>query len=200
MQVVHEVFGRIEDKVATNRDKLISVNNRINAAKAKVDGIVGSKKATQVFSSAKYPGPAALVPFAPVYQGVERQEVPHEFHPEIDSRIGKGTPEEMESKLQFFSIDFQAKYGVSLQITCGHHNPVTHSVRKLLFALHSPASTRVWISRMGTYTRICHVCSCLCLAAFLLLLLLLPVMLSSQLVCSLAAAPQTEEGPGYYSG
>jgi hypothetical protein len=110
LKVVHEVFGRIEDKVASNRDKLISVNNRINAAKAKVDGIVGSKKATQVFSSAKYPGPAALIPFAPVYQGVERQEVPHEFHPEVDSRIGKGTPEEMENKLQFFSIDFQAKY------------------------------------------------------------------------------------------
>lgn len=95
--------------MATNRDKLIDVNNRINVAKAKVDSIVGSTKATQVFSSAKYPGPEALQPFAPVYQGVERQEPERRFHPEIDARIGKGSEEDMDNKLQFFSIDFQAK-------------------------------------------------------------------------------------------
>jgi WAS family protein 1 len=111
-QVVHEVFGRIEDKVATNRDKLIEVNNRINVAKAKVDGIVGSTKATQVFSSAKYPGPESLSPFVPVYQGVQRHDIERRFHPEIDTRIGKGTDEDTDNKLQFFSIDFHAKYGL----------------------------------------------------------------------------------------
>ena len=41
-------------KVALNRDKVIVINNRLNVAKAKVDSLIGTKKATQVFSSAKY--------------------------------------------------------------------------------------------------------------------------------------------------
>lgn len=85
-QVVDEVFGRIEDKVALERDNLIAVNDRINVAKAKVDKIVGSRKATQVFSSAKYPAPDALDAFVPVFQTADPLDM-RPAHYRIDETI-----------------------------------------------------------------------------------------------------------------
>uniref|UniRef100_A0A8C5F4B0 WAS protein family homolog 1 n=1 Tax=Gadus morhua TaxID=8049 RepID=A0A8C5F4B0_GADMO len=52
-----------------NRRQLQSVTERIQLAQARVDKIKGSKKATKVFSSAKYPAPERLKDYASIFSG-----------------------------------------------------------------------------------------------------------------------------------
>lgn len=107
--VVDEVFSRIESKVASNRTKLIDVNNRINVAKAKVGKVVGSKKATQVFATAKYPGPSSLETFTPIHSEVDNDGQLERNHYKLSSRISKVPDGNLREKLQFYSIDFTTK-------------------------------------------------------------------------------------------
>lgn len=54
-EVANDIFGRINARVAKNTTQLNSISNRMESARAKVSKLVGAKKATQVFSSCKYP-------------------------------------------------------------------------------------------------------------------------------------------------
>jgi WAS family protein 1 len=60
---IDDIFSRIETRISEERKRVDSVNTRIAACKSKVDKVRGSRKATTVFSTAKFPAPTAL----PVY-------------------------------------------------------------------------------------------------------------------------------------
>lgn len=72
--------------MASNKERLINVNNRINVARAKVQKIVGTRRATQVFSSAKYPAPEALDAFKPLFASEQTLGSPYQPH-HIEGRI-----------------------------------------------------------------------------------------------------------------
>ncbi|XP_067935816.1 WASH complex subunit 1-like [Watersipora subatra] len=54
--VIDDVFSNVEKKLATNKSRLARIDERARLVRLKVDKLKGRKKATQVFSSAKYPG------------------------------------------------------------------------------------------------------------------------------------------------
>jgi hypothetical protein len=90
-------------QVAENHTKILAVNKRLNVAKAKVDKIVGTKKATKVFSSAKYPGPKSLDDFDNLY----------------GDGVNKGIRRKHHSRWHFFSAfqisrQFCLLYGCSM--------------------------------------------------------------------------------------
>eukprot|EP00118_Oscarella_pearsei_P025374 m.308082 g.308082 ORF g.308082 m.308082 type:complete len:499 (+) comp43352_c0_seq1:665-2161(+) len=65
--VANDVFNKISARVAEHRDRLASVNNRVNVAQARIQKVKGSTKATQVFSCAKYPAPDRMEPPKAIY-------------------------------------------------------------------------------------------------------------------------------------
>ncbi|KAK4871477.1 hypothetical protein RN001_015601 [Aquatica leii] len=54
-QVSNDIFNRINTRIETNSKHLLSISDRIEKAGLKVSNLKGAKKATQVFSSSKYP-------------------------------------------------------------------------------------------------------------------------------------------------
>lgn len=69
--VANDVFNRISCRVAENRDQLVQINNRILTSQAKIDKLrSASTKAARVFSSPKYPAPAATTDYRTIYQDV----------------------------------------------------------------------------------------------------------------------------------
>ncbi|XP_033824284.1 WASH complex subunit 1-like [Periophthalmus magnuspinnatus] len=64
-----DIFQRVSESVEKNRQQLQSVTDRIGLAQARVDKIKGSKKATKVFSSAKYPAPDRLADYSSIFSG-----------------------------------------------------------------------------------------------------------------------------------
>lgn len=64
-----DIFTRVSQSVEKNRAHLQSVTDRIKLAQARVQKIKGSKKATKVFSSAKYPAPEKLQDYSSIFTG-----------------------------------------------------------------------------------------------------------------------------------
>lgn len=54
-EVSSDIFSRVDSRIEANRTRLLSLSNRIDAARVKISKLTGAKKATQVFSSSKYP-------------------------------------------------------------------------------------------------------------------------------------------------
>eukprot|EP00039_Didymoeca_costata_P018699 m.334591 g.334591 ORF g.334591 m.334591 type:complete len:505 (-) comp17392_c0_seq1:151-1665(-) len=116
--VVDDVFGRIEAKVAVHRDKVIDVNNRLNVAQAKVQKIVGTRNATQVFSSAKYPAPKTMnTTIDSLYEGLDQRDIERVFHGSVHSRIGRVDGETLKDKLKFFHIEVKVSRKRDREIT-----------------------------------------------------------------------------------
>lgn len=115
--LVNDVFGKIEKKVEAHRAKVISVNNRLNVAKAKVEKIVGSRKATQVFSSAKYPGPKKLNSFDILYGDTDESRVSRKNYNNVDRRIGRVDEVALREKQQFFRIELEVSRKRDREIT-----------------------------------------------------------------------------------
>ena len=57
---INDIFGRVEKRITDERTRLDQINNRIATCHTKVNGIRGSKKATTIFSTAKFPAPRKL--------------------------------------------------------------------------------------------------------------------------------------------
>ncbi|XP_016148083.1 WAS protein family homolog 1-like [Sinocyclocheilus grahami] len=64
-----DIFSRVSQSVEKNRVHLQTVTDRIKLAQARVQKIKGSKKATKVFSSAKYPAPEKLQDYSSIFTG-----------------------------------------------------------------------------------------------------------------------------------
>uniref|UniRef100_H3DPG6 WAS protein family homolog 1 n=1 Tax=Tetraodon nigroviridis TaxID=99883 RepID=H3DPG6_TETNG len=62
-----DIFKRQVQKLRRNRRQLQHISDRIRLAQARVDKIKGSKKATKVFSSAKYPAPDRLQDYSSIF-------------------------------------------------------------------------------------------------------------------------------------
>ena len=66
-KISKDIFTRISQRIAENKERLAAINHRADLAQARIDKIKGIKKATRVFSSAKYPAPEKLQPYETLY-------------------------------------------------------------------------------------------------------------------------------------
>ncbi len=67
---IDDIFGRVQQRIQLERTRLDQINNRISTCHTKVNSIRGSKKATTVFSTSKFPAPRKL----PAYPTLFSQE------------------------------------------------------------------------------------------------------------------------------
>ncbi|KJE90140.1 WAS family protein [Capsaspora owczarzaki ATCC 30864] len=107
-QVAHDVFNRITTRVAQNREQLVTLNNRVNVALAKISKIRGSTKATTVFSSAKYPAPETLDDYRPLFGDGQTAPVPNppKLRPhEIRTKHSHMADAEWKDRVNYFAID-----------------------------------------------------------------------------------------------
>ena len=54
--VSKDIFTKITTKIHHSRSRIKNVKERVNAAQKKIDSITGSRKATKIFSSSRFPG------------------------------------------------------------------------------------------------------------------------------------------------
>ncbi len=55
-QVSNEIFSRVSLKIQESRSRINNIHKRVEIAQAKIDGLKGSRKATKIFSSSRFPG------------------------------------------------------------------------------------------------------------------------------------------------
>ncbi|XP_035677447.1 LOW QUALITY PROTEIN: WASH complex subunit 1-like [Branchiostoma floridae] len=108
-KVANDVFDRISSRVADNRTRLQAVNTRISTAQAKINAIQGSRKATKVFSSAKYPASDELQEYTSLFTGQAKLLEPRRTsyhlqtkHPAVDDRV-------LKEKLQYYNVHLNIK-------------------------------------------------------------------------------------------
>lgn len=59
-KTINSIFGRIDARLERNGAKVQHINERVMRAQAKINGLVGSKKAIQIFAPARFPGSGIL--------------------------------------------------------------------------------------------------------------------------------------------
>ncbi|XP_039664500.1 WASH complex subunit 1 isoform X2 [Perca fluviatilis] len=99
-----DIFRRVSDSVEKNRSQLQSVTDRIRLAQARVDKIKGSKKATKVFSSAKYPAPDRLRDYSSIF--IEATDPSSQTRPRhrIQNKLRPFDEKALQEKLMYFPV------------------------------------------------------------------------------------------------
>lgn len=99
-----DIFQRVSESVEQNRRQLQSVTDRIKLAQARVDKIKGSKKATKVFSSAKYPAPDRLDDYSCIFSGAADPSSQSRPRHRIQSKIRPFDEKALQEKLMYFPV------------------------------------------------------------------------------------------------
>ena len=55
-QVSSDIFSKVTLKIQESRSRINKIHKRVEVAQAKIDGLKGSRKATKIFSSSRFPG------------------------------------------------------------------------------------------------------------------------------------------------
>ena len=55
-QVSSDIFARVTQQIQESRMRINGIHKRVQVAQAKIDGLKGSRKATKIFSSSRFPG------------------------------------------------------------------------------------------------------------------------------------------------
>ena len=74
---IGDIFGRVERRIGDERVRLDQINNRIATCHGKVNDIRGSKKATTVFSTAKFPAPKKLPAYPTLFSQMAHMSPVH---------------------------------------------------------------------------------------------------------------------------
>lgn len=99
-----DIFRRVSDSVEKNRQQLQTVTDRIRLAQARVDKIKGSKKATKVFSSAKYPAPDRLQDYSSIFtEATDPSSQPRPRH-RIQNKLRPFDEKSLQEKLMYFPV------------------------------------------------------------------------------------------------
>lgn len=64
-KTINSIFERIDARLARNGSKVEDINSRVKRAQAKIDALVGSKRAIQIFAPARFPASDVLAPCRP---------------------------------------------------------------------------------------------------------------------------------------
>ncbi|KAM3869705.1 WASH complex subunit 1 [Diretmus argenteus] len=99
-----DIFSRVSESVERNRRHLQSVTDRIRLAQARVDKIKGSKKATKVFSSAKYPAPDRLQDYSSIFSGAADPSSQTRPRYRIQNKLRPLDDKALQEKLLYFPV------------------------------------------------------------------------------------------------
>ncbi|XP_014325337.1 WASH complex subunit 1 [Xiphophorus maculatus] len=99
-----DIFRRVSESVEKNRRQLQSVSDRIRLAQARVDKIKGSKKATKVFSSAKYPAPDRLQDYSSIFTGATDPSSQTRPRRKIQNKLRPFDEKAWQEKLTYFPV------------------------------------------------------------------------------------------------
>jgi WAS family protein 1 len=55
-QVSSDIFARVTQQIQESRTRISNIHKRVEVAQSKIDGLKGSRKATKIFSSSRFPG------------------------------------------------------------------------------------------------------------------------------------------------
>ncbi|XP_017261685.1 WASH complex subunit 1 isoform X2 [Kryptolebias marmoratus] len=99
-----DIFRRVSESVEKNRRQLQSVSDRIRLAQARVDKIKGSKKATKVFSSAKYPAPDRLQDYSSIFTGAADPSSQTRPRHKIQNKLRPFDEKVWQEKLMYFPV------------------------------------------------------------------------------------------------
>lgn len=111
--VANDIFNRISNRVAENRDQLTAINNRINTCQAKVDKLRHRSKATQVYATPKYPAPRNLNEYTSLFSNVNPQlQKIKRSKVSSDIRLPDVTNEMMIAKTAYFKPRLATKASV----------------------------------------------------------------------------------------
>ncbi|CAG5958078.1 unnamed protein product [Menidia menidia] len=105
----HHLFSHItqspvSESVEKNRQQLQRVSDRIRLAQARVDRIKGSKKATKVFSSAKYPAPDQLQDYSSIFAGAADPSSHSRPRQRIQNKLRPFDEKALQEKLLYFPV------------------------------------------------------------------------------------------------
>uniref|UniRef100_A0A3B4Y6H4 WAS protein family homolog 1 n=1 Tax=Seriola lalandi dorsalis TaxID=1841481 RepID=A0A3B4Y6H4_SERLL len=102
--ISNDIFRRVSESVEKNRHQLQSVTDRIRLAQARVDKIKGSKKATKVFSSAKYPAPDRLQDYSSIFTGATDPSSQTRPRHRIQNKLRPFDEKALQEKLMYFPV------------------------------------------------------------------------------------------------
>eukprot|EP00048_Salpingoeca_helianthica_P023862 m.27787 g.27787 ORF g.27787 m.27787 type:complete len:487 (-) comp9040_c0_seq1:105-1565(-) len=119
--VATSVFTRIENRVGQNRGRLNSLTTRVNTAHGAVQKLVGTRNATTVFSSWKYPASDYVAKRTPLYYGAVAP--PSALHANVvEEKLARPDDTQLTEKGQFFNIELRARRRRDLEITEDEEN------------------------------------------------------------------------------
>lgn len=133
-KITEDIFSKISSRVGENRERIASLNQRVDLAQAKIDRIKGIKKATRVFSSAKYPAPPKLDPYKSLYSTEnDLEEIKRQSY-RLNSKFTAVDEHIMKEKLQFYNVhlDIKKKNDETKEEGLGSLPKNLHSVSSLL--------------------------------------------------------------------
>ncbi|MGH0162362.1 UNVERIFIED_CONTAM: hypothetical protein FKN15_063459 [Acipenser sinensis] len=104
-----DIFARVSRSVEKNRTHLQTVTDRIKLAQARIDKIKGSKKATKVFSSAKFPAPDRLQDYSSIFSGAADPSSQKRPRYKVQGKHRPLDEQALQEKLMYFPVCANAK-------------------------------------------------------------------------------------------
>ncbi|XP_051953708.1 WASH complex subunit 1 isoform X2 [Xyrauchen texanus] len=104
-----DIFSRVSQSVEKNRAHLQTVTDRIKLAQARVQKIKGSKKATKVFSSAKYPAPEKLQDYSSIFMGAVDPASQKRPRFKVQSKLRPLDDKALQEKLMYLPVCVNTK-------------------------------------------------------------------------------------------
>ncbi|MBN3304525.1 WASH1 protein, partial [Amia calva] len=108
-KISSDIFSRVFQSVEKNRTHLQAVTDRIHLAQARIDKIKGSKKATKVFSSAKYPAPERLQDYTSIFMGATDPTAQKRPRYKVQGKHRPLDEKALQEKLMYFPVCVNAK-------------------------------------------------------------------------------------------
>ena len=155
-----DVFDRLGQRIKENHQKLVSINSRIETASAKVEAVKGSRsnKATNVFSSAKYPSTDNDKPYSRVYQSGAIPQL-ERSRDKVQSKHATVDEVMLKEKLQAFDTPMHLDIGVKKDTGDGEglgrlpHNISSISSLLLFNTSENPYKKYVILDPLGVVTK-----------------------------------------------
>ena len=103
-KVSGDIFSKIGAKCEDFQQKIYDVNRRVDLANLKIGALKEAKKATVVFSSAKYPGNEKYPDYETIFTGVDQKQLYSHPKHNITERAQEFNVKNLQGKLQFFNV------------------------------------------------------------------------------------------------
>lgn len=144
-KISNDIFNRVSQNVESNQTRLRSISDRINLAQAKITKIKGSKKATKVFSSAKYPAPDRLQDYVSIFTGADGSTLQKRPRYKIHSKLKPLDEKAAQEKVKL--------YHVCLKTTSREDNEMEEGLGRLPRNINSISSLLLFNTTENPYKK-----------------------------------------------